>query len=100
MQARSVLLGVVWVLVSTAGVGAQVTVDITKITCRQFLIGNLIPTNSMSLWFSGYYSGKRGETLIELEAIQPKVEKVKDYCRQHQDTEVMKAVEILFGQNK
>jgi thioredoxin reductase (NADPH) len=40
-------------LASTASVGVQVTVDITKITCRQFLIGNLIPTNSMSLWFSG-----------------------------------------------
>jgi hypothetical protein len=77
-----------------------VTVDIITITCRQFLIGNLIPTNSMSLWFSGYYSGRRGETLIELEAIQPKVEKVKDYCRQHQDAEVMNAVEIPFGQGR
>jgi acid stress chaperone HdeB len=97
MEARSVLIGALWVLVSTATVGAQVTVDITKITCRQFLIGKLIPTNSMSLWFSGYYSGKRNDTMIELEAIQPNVEKVKDYCRQHQDTELVKAVENVFG---
>ena len=97
MKARTVLLGTLWVLATTATVGAQVTVDITKITCRQFLIGKLIPTNSMSLWFSGYYSGKRGDTMIELEAIQPNVEKVMDYCRQHQDETVMKTVEILFG---
>jgi acid stress chaperone HdeB len=84
------------VVLSTSGYG-QVTIDITKLTCRQFLLGRQVPTNSIALWFSGYYSGKRGITTIDAGTIRPNAEKVKDYCGPHQDETVMHAVETLFG---
>ena len=79
---------------------AQVTVDITKITCRQFLTGRLVPTKSIALWFSGYYSGKSGATMIDMGTIRPNAEKVRDYCALNQDETVMKAVEATFGAKK
>jgi acid stress chaperone HdeB len=76
---------------------AQVTVDITKITCRQFLIGRTVSTKSIAIWFSGYYTGKRGATMIDVASIEPNADKVQDYCGQHQDETLMKAVQDLFG---
>ena len=76
---------------------AQVTVDITKITCRQFLTGRVVPTKSIALWFSGYYSGKRGATTIDMGTIRPNAEKVRDYCGLNQDDTVMKAIETTLG---
>jgi acid stress chaperone HdeB len=78
-------------------VHAQVTIDVTKITCRQFLTGRMLPTNSMALWFSGYYNGKRGATIINASDIKANADKVEDYCGLHQDETVMHAVETLFG---
>jgi acid stress chaperone HdeB len=76
---------------------AQVTVDITKITCRQFLIGNIVPTKYMAIWFSGYYNGKRGATMIEMSAVEPNADKMQLYCGLHQDEMLMKAIEDVFG---
>lgn len=93
--ALPVLLAALILPVSAAG--AQVTVDITKITCREFLLGRTVSTERMALWFSGYYNGKRGATMIDASAIRPNASKVQDYCALHQDETVMHAVEVLFG---
>jgi acid stress chaperone HdeB len=84
-------------VLSVTAAGAQVTVDITKVTCREFLLGRVVSTERMALWFSGYYSGKRGATMIDASAIRPNAAKVQDYCGLHQDETVMHAVEVLFG---
>ena len=76
---------------------AQVTVDITKITCRQFLTGRVVSTKSIAIWFSGYYNGKRGATMIDMGTIRPNAEKVRDYCALNQDETVMKAVEAALA---
>lgn len=85
------------VLLSTTVAHAQVTIDVTKITCRQLLTGRMLPTNSMALWFSGYFNGKRGATMLDASAMKPNAKKVEDYCGFHQDETVMKAVEAVFG---
>ena|ERR1700722_13928584 len=84
-----------WMLLSSAT--AQVTVDITKITCRQYFAGNIVPTKSMALWFSGYYNGKRGTTMIEMSAIEQNADRMTSYCALHQDETLMKAIEDVFG---
>jgi hypothetical protein len=77
---------------------AQLTLDITKVTCRQYLIGAFeIPTRSMTLWFSGYYHGKRNATTVDIGSIEPNASKLEDYCGGHQDETVMKAIEAVFG---
>jgi acid stress chaperone HdeB len=86
-----------WMILSPATAYAQVTVDITKITCRQYFAGNIVPTKSMALWFSGYYSGKRGTTMIEMSTIEQNADKMTAYCALHQDEALMKAIEDVFG---
>jgi len=73
---------------------AQVSVDVAKITCRQLLFDKVISPNSKSLalWLSGYYNGKRGNTVLDIGELAKKVDKVEDYCRMNEDVTVMDAV--------
>lgn len=82
---------------STTSARAQLTLDVTKITCREFLIGRVIPTDTIAIWFSGYYNGKRNTTTLDLSAVKPNAEKVKDYCALNLDETVMNAVTAVFG---
>jgi len=98
MRFKSVLaVSLAALVLPVAAAAAQVTVDITKVTCREFLLGRVVSTERMALWFSGYYNGKRGATMIDASAIKPNAGKVQDYCGLHQDETVMHAVEVLFG---
>jgi len=76
---------------------AQLTLDVTKVTCRQYLTGSVMPRKSMTLWLSGYYHGKRQATTVDIASIEPNADKVDDYCGGHQDEMVMKAIETVFG---
>jgi acid stress chaperone HdeB len=100
MKPRYVLLGLLPALAVATPAPAQVTVDITKITCRQFIAGTMVPTKSIALWFSGYYNGKAGNTQIDLAQLRPNAEKVEDYCALHQDETVVNAVAAALGIGK
>jgi acid stress chaperone HdeB len=100
MKFRYALLGLLPALFAATPAPAQVTVDITKITCRQFLAGKVVPTKSIALWFSGYYNGKAGNTQIDLGQMRPNASKVEDYCALHQDETVKNAVTAVFGPSK
>jgi acid stress chaperone HdeB len=96
MKVGLLLIGMT--LLASATAHAQVTVDITKITCRQFLVGGVSPTKSIALWFSGYYNGKQDVTLVDMRTLRSNAEKIKDGCRLHQDDTVMETVESVLAQ--
>jgi acid stress chaperone HdeB len=79
---------------------AQVTIDVAKITCEQFRNYTITDPNNIALWLSGYYNGKRNNTVIKVETFKENVEKVKDYCITHPSVTVMQVVEMLFGNEK
>ena len=97
MKTRPLLSAALLILLSPIAANAQLTLDITKVTCRQYLTGGLIPTRSMTLWLSGYYHGKRGATTVDIGSVEPNASKLEDYCGGHQDEMVMKAIETVFG---
>jgi len=49
---------------------------------------------------SGYYHGKRNDTIIEPETIKKNEEKINQYCYAHRDTTVMDAVKNVLGFDK
>jgi acid stress chaperone HdeB len=97
MRSRFFGLFLLATAVASTTAHAQVTVDVAKITCKQFLLDTVAPTKSVALWLSGYYNGKRGNTSIDVSALQKNADKVEDYCRAHLDMTVMDAVEGALG---
>jgi acid stress chaperone HdeB len=88
------------VMLASAG-NAQVTVDIAKITCGQFLAYTIADPRDIALWLNGYYTGKRGgSTLIETQTLKANYDRIRRHCLVNQDMPVMQAVETLFGEQK
>ena len=41
---------------------AQVTVDVAKITCEQYVLYKIADPREIAMWLSGFYNGKRNNT--------------------------------------
>jgi acid stress chaperone HdeB len=86
-------------VISTAR--AQVTVDVAKITCHQFLLGKVGGSiRSTANWLSGYYNGKRGNTVIEVGSMRKNERELERYCRKNPETSVMDAAKQALGLDK
>jgi len=87
-------------IVATVG-HAQVTIDVAKITCGQFLAYRIADPKDIALWLDGYYTGKRGgSTLLETQALKSNYDRLRNHCLVNQDMPVMQAIEKLFSEAK
>ena len=100
VKARLLLTSALLMFVQTPA-QAQVTVDVSKITCEQVLLEKLPWTEGeIELWLSGYYHGKRNDPIVEPEAVGKNKEKINRYCYEHRDATVMDAVKNVLGWDK
>lgn len=79
---------------------AQVMVDVSKITCEDYFTDKITFSQYVVMWLSGYYNGKRNNTIIDLDAAKKNEEKVNQYCYQHRETTVMDAAKNVLGFDK
>lgn len=82
------------------GANAQVTIDMSKVTCEQYVLYQIPHSDYMPSWIQGYYSGKRGSTIIDTQQFKESAEKVKQYCRMNSKVPIMQAVEAVLGTGK
>ena len=54
----------------------------------------------MSFWLSGYYHGRRDNTVVDVSAMQKQIHNVLDYCLSHSDVLVMDAVKKVLDAAK
>jgi hypothetical protein len=100
VKGRLLLTSVLFVFVQISA-QAQVTLDVAKITCEQFMMEALPwPSRDFVMWISGYYNGKRDNTIIEPETIKKNVGKVQFYCYKHPETTIVNAVKDAVGSDK
>jgi acid stress chaperone HdeB len=76
---------------------AQVTVDVSKITCEQFILFTVADPHDIAVWLSGYYNGKRNNTVLDTQELREHGKKVMDYCEVNLKSTVMDAVEKVLG---
>ena len=101
MKASFILLATLILVLGISTAQAQVTVDIAKITCGQFLRGEVgSSTRSVANWLSGYYNGKRGNTVIEVGSMRKNVRELERYCRKNHEMPVMDAAKNALGAEK
>jgi hypothetical protein len=58
------------------------------------------PSRDVVLLLTGYYNGKRNNTVIEPQTIKKHEEEVDSYCDKHGQTTVMDAVKNVLGFDK
>jgi hypothetical protein len=86
-------------ILAATDVSAQ-TVDLAKLSCRQFLIGDIVRRDYLALWLSGYYNGTRNDTVVTTDTVQKIADKVDTYCESNLDATLMDAIRSELGVNK
>jgi len=78
---------------------AQVTLDVSKITCKQFALHEVAKPRYVAIWLSGYYAGKRDVTTIDIRALEKKQKELELFCRKVGNLELplMQAVAKVLG---
>jgi acid stress chaperone HdeB len=89
-----------FILVSLPAARAQVMLDVAKITCDQFAAYKITNPQNIAMWLSGYYNGKRGNTVLDTQAMAANATKLRDYCIVNPNMLVMQAVETLFNASR
>ena len=93
---KSIVLSFALLMSVSSALRAQVTIDVSKISCDQFVLYKVASPETISIWLHGYFSGKRGDTIVDVEALKAGTKKVRDYCLANADVPLMQAVrEVL-----
>ena len=101
MKLRLFLTSALFLFMQITTMQAQETLDVAKITCEQLVMEQLAsPSRDVVLWLSGYYNGKRNNTIIEPLTIKKYEEQLNYYCYKHGDATVMDAVKNVLGLEK
>jgi len=75
---------------------AQVSVDMSKVTCEQLLAASPNAVDA-AVWLSGYYNGLQKNTMLDLNQFKKNAEIVVAECRADPKKTVMGAVEALMS---
>src|SRR5262249_32612993 len=78
----------------------QAAIHRAKITCDQFTLYKVTDPQNIAIWLSGYYHGKRDNTLVDTQELTANMQKITSYCRLKPQETVMHAVETVFGRPK
>jgi len=101
VKLRLLFTSALFLFVQIATMHAQEKVDVAKITCHQVTMEQLArPSHDIVLWFSGFYNGKRNNTIIDLQTIKKDEEKVNSYCAQNPEATVLDALKKVLGLDK
>jgi hypothetical protein len=73
---------------------AQVTIDVSKITCEQFFTLRGDP-DAIAIWLGGYYHGKQNNTVVALQEFKDNVKNLRAACRLTENTKlpIMQVIE-------
>ena len=74
-----IFLTTLTIAVAAQAAQAQVTVDVSKITCEQFNV--LQKADSVAIWLSGYYHGQRNAASLDVDKFQDNVNTFRAACR-------------------
>lgn len=76
---------------------AQVTLDLSKVTCDQWAGYKITNPQNIAFWLSGYYNGKRGNTVVDTQELDANTKKLRDFCITNPQVPVMQAVDKLLA---
>ena len=108
------------IVFATVSAQAQVSIDVSKITCDEYVHDKIPSTDFISFtavgplslearsmlsrwlianWLSGYYHAKRNNLIIDTENFENNVSKLNNYCYDEKNFKVpiMEAVERVLG---
>ena len=80
------------------GAHAQVTLDMTKVTCADYLAMPSDMSRDFSAWMSGWFNQKAGYTFVDLEAFHRNTANVLKFCAAHPKDQLFGVLQASVNQ--
>ena len=75
---------------------AQLTIDMSLITCEQYLRMTPAVSRDFSAWMSGWFHYQSQRTKVDLILLQKNIASVKEWCQNHAQDKVMAGLQNAF----
>jgi hypothetical protein len=72
---------------------SQVRLDMSLITCDQWLNSAWDQQNFMRAWMSGYFNASRNNNILDFRRLKGNEKKVTAYCKRHKSETLMSAIQ-------
>ena len=93
MDTKAIVLAALLAASSTVPAGAQTVVDMSLISCDQFLKSPQERKDVLSAWMGGYYSAMNNLTKIDARYVVRNSQKVGNYCKKAKSETLMSAIQ-------
>src|SRR6478672_12036633 len=90
------IVGLATILSTSSAVQAQVMLDVSKVTCDQWVKYQVANPKYIAMWLSGYFH-KSGDTMIDTQKLIADADAAEDYCFKHPEALLMPSVEAIVG---
>jgi acid stress chaperone HdeB len=78
---------------STLPAKAQVSVDMSLITCQQFMDAPHERQELIANWMRGYFSATKNLTTVDMRYVKRNTAKALGYCKRHKKDTLFKVIE-------
>lgn len=73
--------------------GAQVKIDMSLITCKQYLAGDAKAQQMIAYWMSGYFRASRNQPVFDFQRFANNKRTVGNYCKKRGGETLMSAIQ-------
>ena len=97
---KTILLALFGAAAFCAPAHAQVTYDMSKVTCADYSAMDAVAAQDFSAWMSGWFNQRRGVTSINLEGYRKNVANVQSWCGSNPNANIMAGLEAAAANAK
>ena len=72
---------------------AQVVIDMTMLTCKQYLEADKDRQDVIAAWMSGYFNAAKNNAVFNASLFQQNRNRVSAYCKKHRPETLMSAIQ-------
>jgi acid stress chaperone HdeB len=72
---------------------AQVVVDMSRITCGQFMDYAFDKQEVIGAWMSGFFNASQNRKILDISRYQANSKRVSNYCKKHKKETLMSAIQ-------
>jgi acid stress chaperone HdeB len=76
---------------------AQVTVDVSKITCDEFVKYDIADPRQIAAWISGYHHGGHNNPIVDKRQTLGGIKQLEEYCFKHPNELLMNEADQILG---
>src|ERR1700727_1672810 len=98
MKSAYVILAAVWMVASAPA--HAVVLDLSKLTCTQFVEGGPDEIKMVLTWMDGWYKGDEDEAIIDTDVFVENAKKFGTYCAKNPSISIVNAAEKILGGDK